>query len=82
MSKLKVQGYTNLVKDPTSGGVVNDDPQAFIEYQKKRKAALERLNAGKALENRVETLESDINNIKSDVNDIKSILNQLLLKIT
>lgn len=82
MSKIKVQGYSNLVKDPTSGGVVNNDPQAFIEYQKKRKIALEKLNANKALENRVSSLESDINNIKSDVNDIKSMVNQLLLKIT
>lgn len=82
MSKLQVQGYSNLVKDSASGGVVNNDPQAFIEYQKKRKAALEKLNANKALENRVSDMESDINNIKSDVKDMKNMLNQLLLKLT
>ena len=82
MSKLKVQGYSNLVKDSASGGVVNSDPQAFIEYKKKRKIALDKLNVNKALENRVSVLESDINNIKSDINDIKSMMNQLLLKIT
>lgn len=82
MSKLQVQGYSNLVKDSASGGVVNSDPQAFIEYQKKRKAALEKLNANKALENRVSDMESDINNIKSDVKDMKNMLNQLLLKLT
>lgn len=82
MSKLQVQGYSNLVKDSASGGVVNNDPQAFVEYQKKRKAALEKLNANKALENRVSDMESDINNIKSDVKDMKNMLNQLLLKLT
>jgi predicted transcriptional regulator len=82
MSKLQVQGYSNLVKDSASGGVVNNDPQTFIEYQKKRKAALEKLNANKALENRVSDMESDINNIKSDVKDMKNMLNQLLLKLT
>ena len=29
MARLSVQGYSNLVKDPTSGGIVNNDPQAF-----------------------------------------------------
>jgi predicted transcriptional regulator len=82
MSKLQVQGYSNLVKDSASGGVVNNDPQAFIEYQKKRKIALDKLNANKALENRVSDMESDINNIKSDVKDMKNMLNQLLLKLT
>jgi hypothetical protein len=82
MSKLQVQGYSNLVKDSARSGVVNNDPQAFIEYQKKRKAALEKLNANKALENRVSDMESDINNIKSDVKDMKNMLNQLLLKLT
>lgn len=82
MSKLKVQGYSNLVKDSTSGGIVNDNPQAFIEYQKKRKAALERLNVNKALENRVFDIENDINKVKSDVKDIKDMLSSIISKIT
>ena len=36
MAKLKINGYSNLVKDTTSGGVVNVDPQAYAEYKKKR----------------------------------------------
>jgi hypothetical protein len=64
MARLSVQGYTNLVKDPTSGGIVNNDPHAFTEYKKKREAALQNLNDKKALEVRVSTIETDINNIK------------------
>jgi hypothetical protein len=64
MARLSVQGYSNLVKDPTSGGIVNNDPQAFTEYKKKREAALQNLNDKKALEVRVSTIETDINNIK------------------
>jgi hypothetical protein len=82
MSKIKVQGYSNLVKDSTSGGVVNSDPQAFIEYQKKRKVALERLNVNKALENRVFDIENDINKVKSDVKDIKDMLSNIVSKLT
>lgn len=82
MSRLKVQGYSNLVKDPTSGGVINNDPQAFTEYKKKRKNALEKLNANKVLENRIFDIENDINKVKSDVKDIKDMLNTIISTLT
>jgi hypothetical protein len=82
MTRLSIQGYSNLVKDPTSGGVVNNDPQAFVDYKKKRKTALQNLNDKKALENRVTNIETDINNLKSDVNEIKNMLNQIIDKLT
>ena len=82
MARLQVDGYSNLVKDPTSGGVVNNDPQAYVEYKKKREAALQRLNEKKALENRVIDTEKDINKLKSDVNDIKNMLTSIIDKLT
>ena len=82
MARLQVDGYSNLVKDPTSGGVVNNDPQAYVEYKKKREAAIQRLNEKKALENRVIDTEKDINKLKSDVNDIKNMLTSIIDKLT
>jgi hypothetical protein len=82
MARLSVQGYSNLVKDPTSGGIVNNDPKAFAEYKKKRELALQKVNDKKALENRVTGIEKDINNLKSDVNQIKNMLTSIIDKLT
>jgi hypothetical protein len=82
MARLSIQGYSNLVKDPTSGGIVNNDPQAFVEYKKRRELALQNANDKKALENRVTGIETDINNLKSDVNQIKNMLTSIIDKLT
>lgn len=82
MAKLKINGYSNLVKDTTSGGVVNVNPQSYTEYKKKREMALLRLNEKKALENRIIDIETDINKVKSDVNDIKDMLSNIISKLT
>lgn len=82
MTRLKVDGYSNLVKDPTSGGVVNNDPQAYLEYKRKRDAAMKALNEKKALQNRVIDVEKDINKLKSDVNDMKDMLKIIIDKLT
>jgi hypothetical protein len=79
---IKVKGYNNLVKDPSSGGVVNNDPIAYKNYIKKKELAKKRLEEEKELESKVISLESDINNIKSDVSDIKELLNNLISRIT
>jgi len=80
--KLQINGYSNLVKDPTSGGVINNDPHAFVEYKKKRVLALQLINEKKVLENRVSDIENDINKVKSDVNDIKDMLSTIISKLT
>ena len=82
MAKLKVNGYSNLVKDTASGCVVNDNHQSYIEYKKKREIALLRLNEKKALENRIIDIETDINKVKSDVNDIKDMLRNIIIALT
>jgi hypothetical protein len=78
----RIEGYTHLVKDPSSGGVVNNDPIAYANYIKRKKLAKKKLEEEKELESKVISLESDINNIKSDVSDIKELLNNLISKIT
>jgi hypothetical protein len=82
MNKIQVDGYSNLVKDLTSGGIINDDPQSYKEYRKKREIALQNINEKNALENRVISVETDINKVKSDVNDIKNMLTSIIDKLT
>ena len=78
----QVKGYSNLVKDPSTGGIVNNDPAAYQKYIKQRNLAKQKLEKEKELQNKVITLESDINNIKSDVTEIKDLLCTLIKSIT
>lgn len=78
----RIEGYNNLVKDPSSGGVVNNDPAAYEKYIKQKTIAKQKLEKEKELQNKVITLESDINNIKSDVTEIKNLLGTLIKSIT
>jgi len=82
MSKLQINGYSNLVKDPTSGGVVNSDPHAYAEYKNKRSILLNSINEKKAMENKLIVMESDINKLKVDIRDIKDMLNNIISKLT
>jgi hypothetical protein len=82
MSKIQVKGYSNLVKDPTSGGVVNNDSQAFLDYKRKRQAELLRINDKKVTDIRLSEIENDINKLKSDTDYIKNALNTIISKLT
>ena len=78
----QVQGYSNLVKDPSTGGIVNNDPTAYQKYIQQRNLAKQKLEKEKELQNKVIGLESDINNIKLDVTEIKNLLGTLIKSIT
>ena len=78
----QVQGYSNFVKDPSTGGIINNDPVAYQKYIKQKNIAKQKLEKEKELQNKVITIESDINNIKSDVTEIKDLLGTLIKSIT
>lgn len=80
MSLEKVEGYNNLRKDTSSGGVVNVDTKSFSAYKSQRLFALQRTEEAKHAVNSVAVLETEINNIKSDMQDIKLLLQTLLEK--
>jgi hypothetical protein len=63
MSYTKVEGYDGLVRDETTGAIINLDDSA-IESRRKSK----HLNS--ALE--------DINMLKNEVSEIKSLLRELI----
>jgi hypothetical protein len=80
MSLEKVEGYSHLRKDTSSGGVVNVDKKSFASYKNQRLFALQKQEETKHTVDSVAKLETEINSIKSDMQDIKVMLMSLLEK--
>lgn len=80
MSLVSVEGYKNLKKDTSSGGVVNVDSRAYKTYLENKKLALQQNEEQKQTQSSVAQMQHEINTIKNDMNDIKNILMQLLEK--
>lgn len=70
---LKVQGNADLVRDCSTGAILNTNRQARINYEKK----LERQSNEKA---RLEQLECRVSELQNDIKDIKYLLMNLALK--
>lgn len=80
MSLVGVEGYNNLRKDTTSGGVVNVDKNAYENYKAQRTAVLKNIQQQNSTQEAVATLQGEINNIKGDLVDIRTLLLQLIQK--
>jgi predicted RNA-binding protein (virulence factor B family) len=80
MSLVSVEGYKNLKKDTSSGGVVNTDSRGYKAYLETKKVALHHHEEQKQTQSSVVQLQNEINTIKNDMTDIKNILMQLLEK--
>lgn len=58
---LKIEDAPDLIKDTSSGAVLNTNVQALEAYRRRR----EKLNKVDTLENKVASLEETINELKS-----------------
>jgi hypothetical protein len=63
MSKIKVEGHSNLYRDPGSGAVINSSRADYERYMK-------------AKANR-EGMVSEINTLKQELDEIKQLLKKL-----
>lgn len=63
MSYIKVKGYDGLVRDKTTGAILNQDHSAIEARRKQR-------HLNNALE--------DINNLKEEIFEIKALLKELV----
>lgn len=77
---LKVEGFSNLMKDPTTGGVVNVDQKLYNNYKTQKQLALQKTLQHKIAEQNISSMQDEINTIKSDVQDIRNMLIELLKK--
>jgi predicted transcriptional regulator len=73
MTFLKVLGHENLVRDTTTGAILNNSRTEYDEY-----LARQQKIASKEAE--ISQHGKDINSIKNELQDIKSLLLQILKK--
>ena len=67
LQQTNIQG---LVKDPTTGAVINTDKNAFEIYKAQRNTSKKQQEALKS----VEEIQQEVTSLKEDMNDIKSML--------
>lgn len=77
---LKVEGFSSLRKDPSSGGVVNVDKKSFEAHKLQKTIAQQKYLQQKTSEENISGMQMEINTIKSDIQDIRSMLIELLKK--
>ena len=73
MTRLKVEGYENLVRDTRSNGIVNTNK---TEYQLYMARIRSREKQGDDIRNAVK----EINNLKAELYEIKSLLKEVTKK--
>jgi hypothetical protein len=71
MARLQVKGHNHLVREVSSGGIVNTNVNEYQIYMKRIKA---REQHGDQIRNAVK----DINNLKSELREIKGLIKELL----
>jgi hypothetical protein len=70
MTKLKVEGYTDLVRDTYSNGIVNTN---ITEYQ----LYMRRIKAREKQGDQIRNACKEINNLKAELFEIKKLLKDL-----
>ena len=68
---IKVKDHKNLMRDPLSNGILNDNQTGYDEYIARRDAA------NKAKDSEL-TMKEDLDNLKGEINEIKSLLKELV----
>lgn len=66
MELLKVDGKPGLVKDQSSGSVINTDTNAFYAARLAKQRILEEKKKNESLESRIAKLESIMNSLIED----------------
>lgn len=66
MELLKVDGKPGLVRDQSSGGVINTDTNAFYAARLAKQRILEEKRKNESLESRIAKLESIVNSLIED----------------
>jgi hypothetical protein len=68
---IKVEGFSNLVRDPQNNSIINTNMAEYDEYVKRKEL--------KNKENqKIQNLEEDLASMKGDINEIKSLLRSLI----
>ena len=71
MARLQVKGYSHLVREVSSGGIVNTNHSEYETYMKRIRM---RNQQGDEIRNAVK----EINNLKSELREIKGLIKELV----
>lgn len=71
MSYLKVEGHSNLLRDPKTNSIINNNKTEYQQYIIKRDIKNEK-------DQKVQDLEKDLATLKEDINEIKFLLRGLI----
>ena len=69
--RLKVEGYTSLVRDVHSNGIVNTNVTEYEIYMK-------RVRSREQHGDQIRTAVKDINNLKTELREIKGLLKEII----
>jgi hypothetical protein len=70
---LKVEGHNGLVRDMSTGAIINTNKSEYEEYMARKRMAEQR-------EAEISKHSEDINILKNELQDIKSMLLEILQK--
>lgn len=73
---INVEGHTSLVRDMSTGAVINTSKADFVRYVTQKKLFSERNSQLDEINKHTE----EINSLKSDLEEIKGMLIQLMTK--
>ena len=70
MNHTNIQGHSDLVRDNSTGAILNNDTSQYNQYltlRAKRKHGTDR----------IDNMEDDLKSLKDDINEIKTLLKAL-----
>lgn len=73
MEYLRVQGHDGLVREKSSGAIINTNRTEYDEY-------MERVRLAEEKDSLISQHTAEINNIKNELQDIKNLLLKLVNK--
>ena len=71
MSRIKVEGYTSLVRDVNSNGIVNTNVSEYQTYMK-------RIRMRNEQGDQIRSAVKEINNLKAELREIKGLIRELV----
>ena len=71
MEDLRVEGHSDLIRDPMTNAIINTNKSKYEEY-------ISRRNIKKSETQKVQDLEDELSCIKNDLNEIKSLLKEII----
>ena len=71
MSRIKVEGYTSLVRDVNSNGIVNTNVSDYQTYMK-------RIRMRNEQGDQIRSAVKEINNLKAELREIKGLIKELV----